>query len=652
MYQEEHIYGSSTWKIFYRACLLGMLCLALMCLGGRGAVPTAYADGVPGGNVADPGVRAVDIAKPAVVRIITIVIGQLSVTFSNGQSVTFPTTSQQGINGYPLVLSGTGAFISAHGDLLTADHVVNPVADDKQGLDQGLDQLAAQDIADYINQNLKPATPVSPDQVAQQLASGQLVSSSQYQQQGSRIYLSTDFSGPLTSSTIRGLPASDSATVDQVKQHSPFSALDVAIIHVSGMDNMPMLQLGNASAVQEQDNLKVIGFPGAADIGTKPTGLLTSSINGVLVSSIKSTDSGAPLIQVDGNIGPGDSGGPALDNNGNVVGIVSFGPAQGGGTGFLRSSDSAKPLLQAANISTTPSNFQQLWSKAFNDYSSKAAGHWHMAEQELTQIQSQFPHFQAVSPFLQYATTQAQNEQASANSGQSNAPGSVLGINPLWLIIGGVILLCIVLFGGMAVARRKKPAVAASGSYSNGQSYGAFPANTPLNGQSYGTLPANAPLNGQSYGTLPSDAPTGFSSGQNMPGAVPQTPSHPGLPSAIPQTPPVVYQQPAGYGQGYPSSPATPLPGQPGYQPRVTVNQPQPAQQTPGMAAFGAPHTPSPSPAPASPDPDATLRSDNAAGVPQWRTWPCGHVNRLDARFCGICGAVAPPVPSASQAKP
>jgi len=36
-----------------------------------GGTPAVYAGGTPGGKVADPVVRAVDIAKPAVVRIIT-----------------------------------------------------------------------------------------------------------------------------------------------------------------------------------------------------------------------------------------------------------------------------------------------------------------------------------------------------------------------------------------------------------------------------------------------------------------------------------------------------------------------------------------------------------------------------------------------------
>src|SRR6266702_1228503 len=91
-----------------------------------GSTATTYAAGIPGGNV----------AEPAVVRIITSLGGHLTVHFSNTNSVTFP----QGTgNSYQLVLSGTGTFISAHGDILTADHVVNPPPHD-QSLSQFLDQ--------------------------------------------------------------------------------------------------------------------------------------------------------------------------------------------------------------------------------------------------------------------------------------------------------------------------------------------------------------------------------------------------------------------------------------------------------------------------------------------------------------------------------
>src|SRR5215469_1215235 len=176
MYQNRQIYRSGKWRQrFYAVCLSGIMCLALVCVEALGAgVSVVHADGVPGGNISDPVVRAVDIAKPAVVRIITQVVGRLTVTFSTGQSVTFPQTPQNGVNGYVLALSGTGAFISAHGDILTADHVVNPVQDDKVALDQDLQQNAAPDVASYINQHSKQQ--VTADQVAQELASQQLQS--------------------------------------------------------------------------------------------------------------------------------------------------------------------------------------------------------------------------------------------------------------------------------------------------------------------------------------------------------------------------------------------------------------------------------------------------------------------------------------------
>src|SRR2546421_9941187 len=51
-------------------------------------VPSAYADEVPGGNITDPGLRAVDIVQHAVVRIINFFNSSLPVHFSSGD-VTF-----------------------------------------------------------------------------------------------------------------------------------------------------------------------------------------------------------------------------------------------------------------------------------------------------------------------------------------------------------------------------------------------------------------------------------------------------------------------------------------------------------------------------------------------------------------------------------
>src|SRR2546429_5632162 len=84
---------------FFRLLLvIGFACLFVIST--TVAASTTYASGRPGGNVTDPVVRAVDIAEPAVVRIITTVGGHITVHSSSTSNVTFP---QRG-SGYPLLL--------------------------------------------------------------------------------------------------------------------------------------------------------------------------------------------------------------------------------------------------------------------------------------------------------------------------------------------------------------------------------------------------------------------------------------------------------------------------------------------------------------------------------------------------------------------
>ncbi len=496
-----------------------------------GITPAAYASGMPGGNVADPLVRAVDIAKPAVVRIYTTIRSQLIVHFSPTKSVTFP----QG-GSYVVTLSGTGTFITTHGDILTADHVINPPHD--QQLSKPLDMQAASDIAAYINQNQKPHPPVTQDQISQELISGQLPSDINYGTPTSQVFLSTDYTGPLTAPDISSVPAQFQAPVDRIEQESALSNKDIAIVHVS-MDDTASIQLGDSSNVEPQDTLTIIGFPGNGDVSQQPTNLLTSSVNQVIVSSIKTNDQGAQLIQVGGNVEHGDSGGPALDSNGNVVGIVSFALSEQGNTNFLQASNSARALVQNLHLDTTPGPFERAWSQAFSDYAATTPGHWHKAAQEFGTIHSQYPLFQAIMPDLQYAQTEGTTQSQPQRTGISPYVWTILAI-----VI--VIVLAVVLFA-LAARRRgnKGPMFAAT------------------------LRPAQLPL------------------------------------------PTTIAQQ--------------------------RQNFPVPPQQTipDALAAFGAPSRTLPG------IPAAT--AGTSGGL---RPWPCGHMNRPNARYCSICGEPDPPPPT------
>jgi serine protease Do len=555
---------------------LSMLCAVILALTGN--VVVAYAASIPGGNVTDPAVRAVDIAKPAVVRIFTNIIGQLTVNFSTG-SVTFP---QGGGKAYQGLLSGSGTFISSNGDILTADHVVNPPA-------EVLQQAAAQDVANYINSNPKLGLgQVTASQVTQILQSGQLQSSANFSSKSSQAFLSTDYTGPLSATSMDQVPTSMQSPV-QIEKESAVNQDDVAIVHTSFTDT-PSVQLGDSSTVQAQDQLNIIGFPGNGDVSnTNPTDLLTSSVNIINVSAVKTTDSGAPVIQVGGNVEQGDSGGPGLDMSGNVVGIVSFGvAATAGSTSFLQASNSARSLIQSLNLNTNPGKFQTLWSQAFNDYGSTAPGHWHKAAQELQQLATNYPQFKAVSKYLTYAQTQAQTEKVTTATPTSTPVASKGSKSPATNLIAMaetvgagllILLLVVVLFAVMIRQRGKKK------------------------------------------------RESGVVAGSANPAVTAQPPVQNGANNVVrPAAPP-------------PPRAQTPVP------PSLVQSRPGT-----GMQAFGAP--PQQVQGPITPPPVASVPSAPRMQTPPSQTttplriWPCGHMNRPNARFCTICGEPAPEPPT------
>ncbi|MBV9230675.1 MAG: trypsin-like peptidase domain-containing protein, partial [Chloroflexi bacterium] len=489
---------------------------------------------------------------PAVVRIITEFSGHLTVNFTPTNSVTFP----QGLGkAYQQAISGSGAFITAHGDILTADHVVNPPPD-------VLQQVAAGDVTTYINQHPELGLgQVTPTQVAQALLSGQIASSATYDVKRSVAFLSTDYTGPLSAVKLSEVPQQFQAPVDKIEKESAVDQKDVAIVHAAftGFDT-PSIQLGDSSSVQQQDELTIIGFPGNGDVSMKPTDFLTSSVNKINVSSIKTTDTGAPVIQVGGNVEHGDSGGPALDSKGSVVGIVSFGLATSadtsGGTSFLQASNSARDLVQSLNLDTTPGQFQKLWNQAFTDYALNTAGHWHKAQQEFTQLATNYPQFKAITPYLNFAQTQASTEQTTqvTPTPQHGTSSSTL-TNKIpaiaWTVgaVAVIVLLVILLFGVVLRGRKKK------------------------------TLPA--------------------------PGKQ-------------------VNRQP--------------------------TSIPSPNHGDDGMAAFGAPPK-KPAPAQTNTPPAPRLPNTPPSVIPPastvtLRAWPCGHMNRPNARFCSVCGEPAPEPPT------
>jgi S1-C subfamily serine protease len=459
------------------------------------AQPRTPADGrPPGGNLQNPAVRALDIAAPATVRIGTEAHATLALQLCHA-TVTLPVAG----GSYHVAGTGSGAFVSANGDILTADHVVHVPNDEVAA-------FAAQDIADVLNHagTYDPGCAASSVVTAADVVDGVLpiIFTTHVLDTRTIVWQSTAFTGPPRSAAIQDA----TSYLATVVTNSDYTARDIAIIHVNLRDT-PSLALGNSAEVAIEDPLTVIGFPGNGDVNDNAINFLTPSVNNVNVSAVKVSDNGSQLLQVGGNVEHGDSGGPVLDAAGHVVGIVSFaGPDAPGVTSFLRTSNDALTLLKDKSISLAPGQFQTRWAHAFDQYASSARGHWHLAAQELDTLAQDYPEFKAIALYQNYAHAAAATEVLPAKPEPGPDPRVVLAA-----AAGGagllVLLLVIVIVLLVRRARRRALSRQALARVAPGSMPGALGGALPATSAPPGWQPA--PYPGGWPGGAPAYPPSG-----------------------------------------------------------------------------------------------------------------------------------------------
>lgn len=113
----------------------------------------------------------------------------------------------------------------------------------------------------------------------------------------------------------------------------PMPGKDVAILKIDGDSSLPTLKIADDQLPLVGEQLYVYGYPApatnndfvAVESAIEPT--LTTGI----VSAIKKSVDGWPLIQMDANINHGSSGGPVCNGDGEVVGLTTFGSLENNG---------------------------------------------------------------------------------------------------------------------------------------------------------------------------------------------------------------------------------------------------------------------------------------------------------------------------------
>jgi S1-C subfamily serine protease len=126
----------------------------------------------------------------------------------------------------------------------------------------------------------------------------------------------------------------------------PMPGKDIAVLKIKGAENLPTLSVSKDSIIKIGTEVLVIGYPEAAttniylaaESGIEPT--LTTGI----VSAIKKSLGGWPVIQMDALISHGSSGSPLCNDRGEVIGIATFGSLEHGGTSLASGFNFAIPV--------------------------------------------------------------------------------------------------------------------------------------------------------------------------------------------------------------------------------------------------------------------------------------------------------------------
>jgi len=122
-----------------------------------------------------------------------------------------------------------------------------------------------------------------------------------------------------------------SATV--IAKGEPMPGKDIAILKITASEDMPVLRLTQSGLPQVGEQLFVYGYPGPVtnnDFVSSASAIEPTMTTGI-VSAIKKSVGGWPLVQMDANINHGSSGGPVCNEKGEVIGLTTFGSLENTG---------------------------------------------------------------------------------------------------------------------------------------------------------------------------------------------------------------------------------------------------------------------------------------------------------------------------------
>lgn len=221
----------------------------------------------------------------------------------------------------------------------------------------------------------------------------------------------------------------------------PMPGKDVALLKVDSVEQLPTIPLSNDEMARIGEQILVYGYPEpvtsnaflARETNNEPT--LTMGV----VSAVKRSIGGWPVIQMDAVITHGSSGSPVCNNKGEVIGLATFGSLEqktgilAPGFNFAIPVTIIKDFLDSVNVATKMSQSSLAFNKGLDYF---FAGYY-------TRALKRFAGVKAINkdyPMLNYYVAVSTKMISDGDDKDANRRSMIFRIMAVIMIAGGLLI--------------------------------------------------------------------------------------------------------------------------------------------------------------------------------------------------------------------
>lgn len=214
---------------------------------------------------------------------------------------------------------------------------------------------------------------------------------------------------------------------------------DVAVLKVDSVQEMPTLPVSADPMARIGSQVLVFGYPEPVTSNAflaKETSIEPSLTSGV-VSAIKRSVGGWPVIQMDAIITHGSSGSPVCDSKGDVIGLATFGSLEqntgilAAGFNFAIPVSVVKEFLDSAKINPQMSRASLAYNDAIHLYFD---GYYFRAKQVFESAANLNPSY----PLLTYYIDESNRKIRAGEDKESFSQQLVFRVLAILMIVGGI----------------------------------------------------------------------------------------------------------------------------------------------------------------------------------------------------------------------